>query len=166
MSKRNFFMALLTVLGMHGSASAALSNNSDASSTKKAVVLPINTKNKSAKAVKYPSNVAELNKMAIEALDKKQYKTCIDLCNRVLITGAKQQYATACYTMGRAYMGQKNYSKAIINFELAIKYFNQFGISRPEKGVDYIKLYTDALDSAKKARNVLDIQHNGPELGM
>ena len=114
MSKRNFFMALLTVLGMHGPASAALSNNSDASSTKKAVVLPINTKNKSVKAVKYPSNVAELNKMAIEALDKKQYKTCIDLCNRVLITGAKQQYATACYTMGRAYMGQKNYSKAII----------------------------------------------------
>jgi tetratricopeptide (TPR) repeat protein len=162
MSKlKNFFMATTAVVLIGERAPAATTVNQPSETTK--VSVPVSGKKKNANFVRYPTNVAQLNEMAVEALEKKQYKTCIDLCERVLITGHHQQYAMACYTMGRAYMAQNNYKRAIPNFELAVKYYNTYGVSRPKKDVDYKKMFDDALTNAYKT--VKDVTLTEPAKG-
>ena len=132
MSKtKNFFMAIAAVLGMGGAPAANASTNTV--SQNKNVSVPAKKKIKDLKAVTYPTSVAQLIEMATDALNKKQYGTCIDLCNRVLITG-------------------NNYDKAINNFELAIRYYETYGISRPDKNVDYKRMFQDELVSAQSAK--------------
>ncbi|MCR4917519.1 MAG: hypothetical protein K5912_01075 [Alphaproteobacteria bacterium] len=154
MSKKGLFIALLALLGARNPTSAAMMVYNNNSHNSKVSVVPVKTRNttKNPKGYSYPLSVSELMKMASQALEKKQYKTCIDLCDRVLITGSQKQYATACYILGRAHMGMNNYNKSIMYLELALKYYNEFGVSRPEKGVDYVGLYNDALTEAKNAR--------------
>lgn len=151
MSKtKNFFMAIAAVLGMGGAPAANASTNTV--SQAKNVSVPVKKKIKDLKAVTYPTSVAQLIEMATDALNKKQYGTCIDLCNRVLITGNQKHYAMACYMLGRAYVGQKNYDKAINNFELAIRYYETYGVSCPDKNVDYKRMFQDELVSAQSAK--------------
>jgi len=96
--------------------------------------------------------VSELNTMAETALDKKQYEKCINLCERVLITGEKKEWALACYSMGRAYMGLHDYKKASLYFQLAMRYYKEFGIARKDKTINYEELYTLAINEAEEAK--------------
>jgi len=147
MSKaKNFLMAIAAVLGMSGGMSANAKTGNNVPEVKK-IVVPV-SKKRDGRAAQYPTNVTQLLDMAKDALNKKQYKQCIDLSERILITGYKKQYAMARYLIGSAYMAQNNYDKAIENFELAARYYELYGISRPEKDINYQEMFNSAIDTA------------------
>lgn len=96
--------------------------------------------------------VSELNTMAETALDKKQYEKCIDLCGRVLITSERKEWTVACYSMGRAYMGLRDYKRASLYFQLAMRYYKEFGVARKDKSINYEEIYTQAINEAENAK--------------
>ena len=104
------------------------------------------------KKIGAPLTVAQLNENAKIALEKKKYEQCIDFCRRIIITNEKGLYANACYMMGCAYTELGVYDKAIINFQQAKIYYNQYGVYHADNTVDYLGLYDAGLQNAMRAQ--------------
>ena len=93
-----------------------------------------------------------LNDIAITYQKLGQYNKCISYCQKILKTSEKKEYAKACYNAGIAYEKQGNYDKAITNYTMALKYYNDYGITSEDKSVDYKKIYNNAITRATEAK--------------
>lgn len=145
---KNFFkryvLAGLIALGARNGIAA---NNGTVSTDKAIAATEWNIKKSGA-----PLTVAQLSENAKIAFEKKKYDLCIDFCRRIIITNEKGLYANACYMMGCAYMQLGIYDKAIINFQQAKIYYNQYGVYRADKTVDYLAMYDAGLQDAMRAQ--------------
>ena len=92
------------------------------------------------------------NDIAISYYNLHQYNQCIVYCRKALQTAETGEFAKACFNAGLAYEAQHNYSKAITNYDAALKYYNKYGISNQSSTVDYKKVYQNAKARASAAQ--------------
>ena len=93
-----------------------------------------------------------LNDIAITAFNLNKNDVCISYCQKILKTTERQEYAKACYNAGRAYEQKGNYERAALNYRQAVTYFDKYGVSRSSVGVNYRKIYQDALIRVEKLK--------------
>ena len=92
------------------------------------------------------------NNIAITYYNLKQYDNCITYCKKVLETTEYGEYAKACYNAGLAYEALKNYDRAILNYEKALTYYQEYGVSAPDPKVDYEQIYQKAKERVEAAK--------------
>lgn len=92
-----------------------------------------------------------LNDIAISYFKLGEYDKCIQICKKILHSGVHAEYAKACYNAGRAYEAQGNYTRALQNYENALKYYNDpdYSIAGEDPNVNYEHIYTTAINRVK-----------------
>lgn len=90
-----------------------------------------------------------LNDIAATYAQLHQYDRSLEYFKKILETGETQAYSNACYKAGSVCEQAGNYKDAIKNYELAKKYYKDYGLAGDNGKVKYEQLYQKSITRAK-----------------